>query len=174
MVELETAPRLVWRLLFVGLVLAALVAGIRVMAVSRRGAVWGLALATSAWSLLCGLIGVILILAWTATRHVFWAWNENLFVVSPLSLLLAVLLPMALLRRRAERVARAVAIAVVALALVGAVLALIPGGQENRAVVAMFLPVHLAIAWSVLRPTLAAPRARNELTRAVPNDGARI
>ena len=173
-VELETAPRLVWRLLFVGLVLAALVAGIRVMAVSRRGAVWGLALATSAWSLLCGLIGVILILAWTATRHVFWAWNENLFVVSPLSLLLAVLLPMALLRRRAERVARAVAIAVVALALVGAVLALIPGGQENRAVVAMFLPVHLAIAWSVLRPTLAAPRARNELTRAVPNDGARI
>ena len=41
--ELPTAPRLVWRLLVVGLVLAALVAGIRVMAVSRRGAVWGLA-----------------------------------------------------------------------------------------------------------------------------------
>jgi hypothetical protein len=155
-------------LLLVGVVLAALVAGIRVMAVSRRGAVWGLALAASVWSLVCGLIGVILVLAWTATRHVFWAWNENLFVVSPLSLLLVVLLPMALLRRRAERVARAVAIAVVALGLVGLVLALLPGGQENRAVVALFLPTHLAIAWSVLRPALAATPARSVPAGGVP------
>jgi hypothetical protein len=158
-VELATAPRLVWRLLVVGLVLGALVAGIRVMAVSRRGAVWGLAVITAAWSLLCGLIGVILVLAWTATRHVFWAWNENLFLVSPLSLLLVVLLPLALLRRRRERATRSVALAIVALSLVGLVLALLPGGQENRAIVALFLPVHLAIAWSVLRPALAAPRA---------------
>jgi hypothetical protein len=173
-VELQTAPRLVWRLLLVGLVLAALVAAIRVMAVSRRGAVWGLALVASAWSLLCGLIGVILVLAWTATRHVFWAWNENLFVVSPLSLLLVVLLPMALLRRRTAGAARAVAIAVVALGLIGLVLALLPGGQENRAVVALFLPVHLAIAWSVLRPTIAAPRAGRQVLRGGPNDGTRI
>ena len=158
-VELGTAPRLVWRLLFVGLVLGALVAGIRVMAVSRRGAVWGLAVVTAAWSLLCGMMGVILLLAWTATQHVFWAWNENLFLVSPLSLLLVVLLPLTLLRGRAERATRSVAAAVVALSLVGLVLALIPGGQQNGAVVAMFLPVHLAIAWSVFRPALAAPRA---------------
>jgi hypothetical protein len=157
-IELATAPRLFWRLFVVGLVLAALVAGIRVMAVSRRGAVWGLAIVGAAWSLLCGLIGVILLLAWTATRHVFWAWNENLFVLSPLSLLLVVLLPMALLSRRAERAARGVALAVVALSLVGLLLAVLPGGQENRAIVALFLPVHLAIAWSVLRPALAAPR----------------
>jgi hypothetical protein len=158
-VELATAPRLVWRLLVVGLVLGALVAGIRVMAVSRRGAVWGLAVVTAAWSLVCGLIGVVLVLAWTATRHVFWAWNENLFLLSPLSLLLVVLLPLAFLRRRSTRAARAVALAVVALSVVGLVLALLPGGQENRAIVALFLPVHLAIAWSVLRPVLAAPRA---------------
>jgi hypothetical protein len=165
-VERETAPRLAWRLLIVGLVLAALVAGIRVMAVSRRGAVWGLALVTSAWSLLCGLIGVILVLAWTATRHVFWASNENLLLLSPLSLLLVVLLPMALLRRRAERVTRIVALVVVALAVVGLILALVPGGQENRAIVALFLPAHLAIAWSVLRPTIAAPRVRGALDGA--------
>jgi len=158
-VELAAAPRLVWRLLIVGLVLAALVAGIRVMAVSRRGAVWGLVVITAAWSLLCGLIGVILIFAWTATRHVFWAWNENLFLLSPLSLLLVALLPVTLLRVRRERATRAVALAVVVLSLVGLVLAVIPGGQENRAIVALFLPVHLAIAWSVLRPALATPRA---------------
>jgi hypothetical protein len=158
-VELATAPRLVWRLLLVGLVLAALVAGIRVMAVSRRGAVWGLALVTAAWSLLCGLIGAIVVLAWTATRHIFWAWNENLFLLSPLSLLLVVLLPMTLLGGRAARATRAVTLAVAGLSLIGLVLSLIPGGQENRAIVALFLPVHLAITWSVLRPALVAPRA---------------
>jgi hypothetical protein len=157
-VELAMAPRLFWRLLVVGLVLAALVAGIRVMAVSRRGAVWGLAVVAAAWSLLCGLIGVVLVLAWTATRHVFWAWNENLFLASPLSLLLVVLLPMAFVQRRSVRATRAVALAVVGLSLVGLVLALLPGGQENRAIVVLFLPVHLAIAWSVVRPPLAAPR----------------
>jgi hypothetical protein len=66
---------------------------------------------------------------------------------------------MALLRRRGERAARGVSLAVVALSIVGMVLALIPGGQENRAIVALFLPFHLAVAWSVLRPALAAPRA---------------
>ena len=158
-VELASAPRLVWRLLVVGLVLAALVAGIRVMAVSRRGAVWGLALVTAVWSLLCGLIGVLIVLAWTATRHVFWGWNENLFLVSPLSLLLVVLLPVTLLSGRAAHATRAVTLAVAALSLVGLVLALIPGGQENRAIVALFLPLHLVIAWSVLRPAVVAPRA---------------
>ena len=155
-VEPPTAPRLVWRLLAVGLVLAALVAGIRVMAVSRRGAVWGLAVVTAAWSLLCGLIGVVLVLAWTATRHIFWAWNENLFLLSPLSLLLVVLLPMTLLRGRQARATRAVALAVVVLSLIGLVLAALPGGQENRAIVALCLPVHLAVAWSVLRPAVVA------------------
>jgi len=162
-VELESAPRLFWRLLLVGVVLGALVAGIRVMAVSRRGAVWGLALVTAAWSLLCGLIGVLILLAWTATRHVFWAWNENLFLASPLSLLLVVLLPMTLLSGRAVRATRAVTFAVLALSLVGLLLALIPGGQENGAIVALFLPVHLAIAWSLLRPAVVAPRATRAL-----------
>jgi hypothetical protein len=154
-VERATAPRLAWRLLAVGLVLAALVAGIRVMAVSRRGAAWGLALVTTTWSLACGLVGVILVLAWTATRHIFWAWNENLFVASPLSLALVVLLPAALLRQRATRAARIVSLAVVVLGVIGLLFALIPGGQENRAIVALFLPVHLAVAWSVHRPTIA-------------------
>ena len=167
-VELPTAPRLVWRLLPVGLVMALLVAGIRVMAVSRRGAVWGLAVVMSAWSLACGMIGVILVLAWTATRHIFWAWNENLFLASPLSLLLVVLLPMTLLRGRAAGATRAVASAVLALALIGLVFALVPGGQENRAIVALFLPVHLVVAWTVLRPAFATPRAARA-TRPAPS-----
>jgi hypothetical protein len=158
--ERATSPRLVWRLLFVGVVLAAMLAVIRIMAMSRRGAAWGFALVAMVWSLLCGVIGVILVLAWTATRHVFWAWNENLLQLSPLSLALVVLVPLALLRGRAQRAARVVAAVVLLLSLFGALFALIPGGQENRAIVAMFLPVHLVLAWALALPQVEPPAAR--------------
>ena len=151
--ERATAPRLLWRLLLIGVVLAGLVVGLRIMAISRRGAAWGLAIFAMLWSLLCGAIGVILILAWTATLHIFWKWNENLLQLSPLSLALVVLIPMALLARRAERATRITSYVVLALAGVGALLALVPGGQENRAIVALFLPVHAAIVWALALPT---------------------
>jgi hypothetical protein len=158
--ELTTAPRLVWRLLFVGVVLAATLAVIRIMAMSRRGAAWGFVLVASVWSLLCGVIGVILVLAWTMTRHVFWAWNENLFQSSPLSLVLVVLIPLALLRGRATRAARVVAAAILLLSAFGLVLAIMPGGQENRAIVAMFFPVHLVLAWAIAQPQVQPPATR--------------
>jgi hypothetical protein len=158
--ERETAPRLIWRLLLVGLVLAGLVAGLRIMAITRRGAAWGFAIFAALWSLVCGLLGVILILAWTATLHIFWKWNENLLQLSPLSLALVVLVPLALLARRAERATRVTAAVVLAIAGFGALMALIPGGQENRAIVAMILPVHLAIAWALAVPVgVAAGRS---------------
>ena len=127
---------------------------------SRRGAAWGFALVASVWSLLCGVIGVIIVLAWTMTRHVFWSWNENLFQVSPLSLALVVLVPLALLRGRATRAARVVATTILLLSAFGALLAIIPGGQESRAIVALFLPVHLVIAWAIAQPQVKPPASR--------------
>jgi hypothetical protein len=153
--ERETAPRLFWRLSVVGIVLALLLVGLRIMAISRRGAAWGLAVFAMAWSLVCGLIGVILILAWAATKHVFWAWNENLLQLSPLSLVLVVLIPIALLRGRHQRAARLTAVAVLAVGGVGLLLSLLPGGQENRAIVALFFPMHLALAWALALPQIA-------------------
>jgi membrane-associated HD superfamily phosphohydrolase len=155
--ELAKSPRLFWRLSLVGVVLALLLVALRIMAISRRGAAWGLALYAMAWSLLCGLIGVILMLAWTATLHVFWARNENLLQLSPLSLVLVVLVPMALLSGRQRRAARLTAVAVLAIASVGLLLSAIPGGQENRAIVALFFPMHLALAWALALPQIAPP-----------------
>jgi hypothetical protein len=43
----------------------------------------------------------------------------------------------------------------VALGLIALLLALIPGGQDNSAIVALLLPVHVALAWA-----LALPRGR--------------
>ena len=157
--EIPVSPRLAPRYGALGVLLAALVIGLRVMMVSRRSAAWGLAFFGSAWSLLCGTFGVVLILAWAATKHVFWAWNENLMLLTPLSLLLVVLLPAAILGARYERAARMIAAIVAALGLVAFLLAVVPGGQESRALVAMFLPVHLAFAWA-----LALPRVRATVT----------
>ncbi len=153
--EAPASPRLAPRYALLGILLAAFVMGLRVMMLSRRSAAWGLALFGSAWSLLCGLLGVILILAWAATKHVFWAWNENLLLLTPISLVLVFLFPAAILSARHERAARMIAALVAVLGLIAFALAVVPGGQENRAIVALFLPVHLAFAWA-----LALPRTR--------------
>ena len=154
--ELLVAPRLVPRYLMLGLLIAVLVGGLRVMLLSRRSAAWGLALLGSAWSLFCGVLGLILLLAWAATKHVFWAWNENLLLLTPLSLALVILLPAAVLSRRHERAARMIAAVIAAIGVVALLLALLPGGQENLAIVVMLLPVHLAIAWALALPRSAA------------------
>ena len=151
--ELAAAPRLAWRYLLCGLVLAAFVVGLRIMAVTRRGALWGLAVTGAAWWLACGVLGLLIGLAWAFTRHVFWGRNEHLLLLTPLCLALVALTPAALLRGRALALARQTAIAAAALGVLAALLALVPGGQESGPVVALLLPVHLAFAWA-----LAAPR----------------
>ncbi|MEO5817296.1 MAG: DUF4105 domain-containing protein [Gemmatimonadaceae bacterium] len=150
--ELATVPSLMLRYAALGLALAALVVFLRIMMVSRRSAAWGLALFGSVWSLLGGLIGVILLLAWVATKHVFWAYNENVLLLSPMSLLLIVLIPAALLRGKAERATRMIAAFTAGMGLIALVLALVPGGETNGALVALILPVHLALAWALALP----------------------
>ena len=155
--ERPDPPRLVPRYLLLGLLLAALVVVLRVMMLSRRTAAWGLALLGGAWSLLCGTLGVILLLAWVATKHVFWAWNENLLVFTPLSLFMVFLIPAAILSQRRERAARMIAAVIAVVGLVELLLALLPGGQESLAIVAMVLPTHLALAWALALPRPVAP-----------------
>lgn len=154
-VEAREPPELLPRFLILGLMLALLVLGLRTMMPSRRGAAWGLALVGALWSLVCGALGTLLIYMWVATRHVFWRSNENLLLISPLSLLLVVLVFAALLRGRAVGKARVVAVLIAGLGVVALALALTPGGQDNLPVVALFLPVHVAIAASLALPLRA-------------------
>lgn len=152
-------PSLVLRYLALGLLIAAFTVVLRILGRSNRGAMWGTALIGMLWSLLCGVIGLLLIYMWAFTRHVFWGWNENLLLLSPLSLALVILVPAALLRSRGIRPARAVSRIVAVLGVLALFLALFPGGQANLAIVALALPVHLALAWSLSLP-LPAPPAR--------------
>lgn len=110
-----------------------------------------------AWSATVGLFGVILAALWAFTDHAAAYANENLFQVNPLPLALAVALPLARRRPGAARAAVALATAIAAIAVLGFVLQLLPAlDQVNGGIIALVLPVHLALAvvlrWSHLSP----------------------
>jgi hypothetical protein len=154
-----------------GLVIAAGIAVLtRAASGGRRAARIALATLSTTWAALTGLLGVILIVGWTATRHVFMAWNENMLQFEPLSLGLAVVLPLAIMRGRAVDAARRLSGVVALVALVGFVMQVLPGvDQVNGAVIALALPVHLALAWSMraLRPAAATSPTAPAAARAV-------
>ncbi len=144
-------PAWLGRYLVLGLLAGALFASagtarVRTSTGLRRGV---LALAAG-WSLAAGGVGTILVLM-LATDHTFMWWNENLFLFSPLSLGLAVVLPLSPRGGAWRRRARAAAAAVAGLGLAGLLWQLAPAStQANATFFALALPAHLGIAWSLL------------------------
>lgn len=150
--ERTRAASMAGELTVAGLLLAGLIALLAQVALRRGRPAAGTAAVVvgATWGALAGIVGIVLVLAWGATQHVFWYRNENLFQFNPLALALAVLLPLALRRPRWWTATRAVAFGVAGLSLAGAVLKLFPWMmQDNWAQVMLALPVHLAVAWMV-------------------------
>lgn len=106
---------------------------------------WALAGLGGLWAAVAGLAGLILV-GVLFTDHQFMTWNENLFLLSPLSLVLAPLVPLAAVRPSAITWAVRVAGAVVVLAVIGVVIGLMPFAvQENALEIALFLPLHVGL-----------------------------
>ena len=104
------------------------------------------------WAIATGILGAILLVAWLGTKHVFWYRNENLFLVNPLSLSLAVLAPLSFWRPRFLKPAAIVAILVAMLGALGLLLKGLPWFQQhNIELVALTLPAHFAIAYQFWR-----------------------
>ncbi len=165
--EREEPPSWIPIYLAVGAAVAALLAFLGTRAPRSRAARHGFAALSGLWLLLVGTGGVVLAGLWALTDHQIAYRNENLFQLDPLALPLVVLLPaLAYGRRWAARPAAALAVAVAALSLLGLVLQVLPGlDQVNGEVIALFLPAHLALAWTALRLRGAAraqalPRGR--------------
>ena len=109
------------------------------------------------WSLAGGGVGTLLVLM-LATDHTFMWWNENLFLFSPLSLGVGVLLPLSTRGGAWRGRARAAAAAAAGLGLAGLLWQLAPASiQPNAAFLALALPPHLGIAWSLLDRAGGAP-----------------
>lgn len=153
--------------LLVGVGLGLLVWGLGRMSDRSGAATAVLALVVFVWALLTGVLGLALGGLWTLTEHVAAFRNENLFQANPVALGLAVAGPAALLFRRARRVAVLLALGLAGLSLLGLIALVLPGfDQHTSRIVALMLPVHLAVAWTFVRQ----PRAARVDITSLPRD----
>ena len=151
-----------------------LIAGILVLAgraAPRSGlARFGYAAVSALWLLFAGAGGFILLGLWTMTNHSIAYRNENLLQLSPLALPLVLLVPCAAYGARwAFRSARLLTMAVAALSVLGFVLQVLPGlDQRNAQMIALALPINLALAWTVRMLTDRTREARQPVPAEVP------
>jgi len=111
------------------------------------------------WNLFTGVLGTALAALWLMTNHVYSFRNENLFQANPLSLLLAILILASFRSRPDERIAgietARVARIVGGLAALGFVIQILPSmNQVNGEIVALMMPVHVAIGFAFSRREL--------------------
>jgi hypothetical protein len=141
-----------WFLLVGGIwavLLLALVGRSPGLALPRRTA---LAVLGGGWAAVAGMSGLLLLGAWIFTDHFFWYRNYNLFQLNPLGLILAAGFAAFAFRGRLPAWARRLGLALAGLSAVGVMVQLLPGlGQRNLEILAVSLPVNLAVGWACLR-----------------------
>ena len=117
----------------------------------------GFGAVSALWLLFAGVGGFVLVYLWAATNHSIAYGNENMLQLSPLALPLIVLVPcVAYGARWAARPAWVLAAAVAALSVFGFVAQVLPWlDQRNAQMIALAMPINLALAWTVRR--LAGP-----------------
>ena len=116
---------------------------------TSRPARIGATVAGVLWSVTAGLVGTVMALSWGLTDHVFMYRNENLLQLSPLSLLLAVLVPGLFMSRRRSKLVWRLSATVAALSILGFALQGLPAfDQVNGQFLALALPAHLGVAWA--------------------------
>jgi hypothetical protein len=117
-----------------------------------RIAFFGATALATLWSLIAGLAGCALVIAWLFTKHYFMGRNENLMHFDPLSIALVILIPLSIYGLRGVRRASKLSGFVAALSLFGFVLQGIPFfDQKNGEIIALALPLNLAVWWTVYR-----------------------
>ncbi|HET7321373.1 MAG TPA: DUF4105 domain-containing protein, partial [Longimicrobiaceae bacterium] len=149
-------PQWIPRYLLLGILIGGLIALLGGAAARRTpGTRFAFSLVTVAWSLLMGVGGLLLVGLWAFTNHAIAYRNENLFQFTPLALPLVLLVPALVFGARwARRPARVFALAVAASSLLGFVLQALPWfDQVNGQIVALVLPVNVALAWAVQKVT---------------------
>jgi hypothetical protein len=137
--------------------LGILIAGALIVLVNRAegGSKLALFAATATatlWSLIAGFAGVALVAAWAFTEHFYMSRNENLAQFDPLSIALVILIPLSIYGVRGVPRARTVSGIVAVLSLFGFVAqGILFFDQRNGEIIALALPLNLAVAWVVYR-----------------------
>jgi hypothetical protein len=114
---------------------------------ARRGG-WTIALA---WCLFAGGGSMVLLYTWFLTRHIPPKGDWNILPVNPLLLALVVLVPLSR-REKFARAAKWVALAAVALGVIGILIQIAPfGRQQNWDIIALALAANGGIAAALVR-----------------------
>jgi hypothetical protein len=112
-----------------------------------------LAITVGLWSLLVGFFGLLISLLWAFTDHAVTYYNENVLQANVLSLLLAGFVVSGMLWRRGERTMLRLALGIAGLSVFGFVLQVFPQlDQVNGEIIALLMPVHVAIAYVLSSP----------------------
>jgi hypothetical protein len=136
-------------------VAAALIAVVRSAEGGHKVALFAATAIATLWSLIAGLSGTALAIAWLFTKHYFMSRNENLMHFDPLSIALVILIPLSVYGLRGVSKARKLSGFVAALSLFGFVLQGVPlFHQKNGEIIALALPINLAVWWTVYRLTV--------------------
>ncbi|HEX6750086.1 MAG TPA: DUF4105 domain-containing protein [Longimicrobium sp.] len=139
--------------LLAGVAIGGAIAALAVAAARSRAGRWGFAAASALWLLFAGFGGVILLGLWLATDHAIAYRNLNLFQLSPFALPLVLFVPaLAYGARWAGKWAVRLSLVVAAMSVLGLLLKVLPWfHQVNGEIIALALPVNLAVAWAAWR-----------------------
>jgi hypothetical protein len=149
--------------LMTGIVVAASIWGIGRKAQGNRMAAVVLALVLCVWALANGLLGLVLGGLWAFTDHVATYGNENLLQTNPAALILVVAGPLAVLSGRARTLASAVGLTLAGLSVLGLLLGMLPWfDQSTGRIVALLLPIHVAVAATLRTSPSVRPSPRRD------------
>lgn len=151
----QTPPNWIAGYLTAGVLLGAILAALAHLSKRSRLARFGFASIAAGWALLTGLAGTLVIWGLIYSDHWAIRYNENLFSYSPLALPLVILAPrLAFEKYRGAKTARWLAILIAAGSVLGWMLQALPAfDQVNGEIIALSLPINIALAWSVWRLT---------------------
>jgi hypothetical protein len=154
----EQAPNLIPWYLLVGLAIAGALLQFAFLPRTRprsRSRTVILSVFIATWAAITGFFGTVITLLWALTDHEVTYYNENVMQANPLLLILAFAAPMALLGKKGtgRKTAARVALTVAGLSVLGFVLQVLPQlDQVNGEIIALFMPVHIAIAYILSSP----------------------
>jgi hypothetical protein len=156
----DTPPDYFTSALIVAIPLAGVLLALAMFPAGSPAARWSIAAIGSLWSLLAGIVGLLLLCAELFTRHAaYMGHNVNVLLATPVSLALVLMLPLAMRAAASPRLVRATrSLAVFAAACAGVAVLLRPipwFAQDNRPLLALAVPVHAALAFALWRVTKA-------------------
>lgn len=148
--EPANVPKLWKGFLAIGLAIAGLIVWLGESASAGRARRRVLASVVAVVAGLFGIVGLIITLLVTVTDHVAAHGNENITMLNPVWLVVAVLAPMLILNGRARTATMRVALVGAGLGLAAVVIHAVGlSRQPNWDVIGLVLPVELAIAFVV-------------------------